>query len=201
MGIINFYSIVGFTAGCLSFVAYLKYIHSTLYGSTRPNKATWSILTLVGILILVSYYQGGARDTIWVPIAYVIGPLIITIVSFKKGESGWSKFDIWCLIGSIISMVIWFITSSPLWALLINIFIDFLGLLPTIRKSYLEPGTEDRSAWVLESVSGVLNVVAIKAWVFSIYIYPVYLALVNGSIAILLVYGMYKKIKSKDYLL
>lgn len=180
--------VLGVIAGILSLVAYIIYNIAILRGSTRPSRTTWWILTLVGFLILASYYSEGARTTIWVPLAYLIGPLIIAILSLKYGRGGWRFLDYVCFLGAVVSVVLWFLTSSALIALLVNIFIDFLGLIPTIKKSYFWPRTEDRTAWILETVASVINLFAVQAWMFEIYVYPLYLVAVNGAITFLLIY-------------
>jgi hypothetical protein len=188
--------ILGILAGILSFSAYVLYIVTTLFGKTRPNKATWWVLTLVGIMIATSYYASGARATIWVALSYVLGPLIIAILSLKYGAGKWEKLDKWCLSIALISALIWYVSNSPLLVLAINIFIDFIGLIPTIKKSYLDPKSEDRVAWTLESLSGVLNILAIEKWVFGIAFYPVYLLAINGAVTLLLYRPILKTTKT-----
>ena len=68
--------IIGVLAGILEFSAFILYYISILQGKTRPNRATWFVLTIVGFLIVASYYASGARETIWIPVSYAVGPLI-----------------------------------------------------------------------------------------------------------------------------
>lgn len=179
-------AVLGIGAGVLSFAAYALYIFSTLQGKTKPNRATWWILTLVGLLIATSYYAGGARDTMWVALSYVLGPAIIAVLSLKYGEGRWERLDQFCLTGALVTAVIWYLSKSALIVLLINILMDFLGLLPTIKKSYLRPEGEDRRAWTLESFAGVVNMFAIGRWTFAIAVYPMYLLILNVAITLLL---------------
>ena len=195
---IGFKSVAGVIAGGISLLAYLLYNLAIFRGETKPNRATWWILTVVGLLILTSYYAEGARETIWVPLAYVLGPLVIAILSIKRGQGGWTYFDKWCLAGSGISVLLWFLTSQPFIALCINIFIDFLGLLPTIKKSYEKPESEDRTAWVVEVIANAINLLAVKSWIVTLYIYPVYLVVINSVVAILLIIGRSKNRSSRS---
>ncbi len=190
------YSIIGQIAGLLSFSAYVLYIFSTLKKETKPNRATWWVLTLVGVIIATSYYTGGARDTMWVAVSYVAGPLIIAILSLKYGEGTWERLDKMCLVLAITSALLWYIFSSPLVALLSNIGIDFIGLIPTIKKSWLRPEGEDRVAWSLESSANVLNLFAVKAWTFGIVFYPVYLVVINIIITLLLFKPLLKRFRN-----
>ncbi len=179
-------NILGIVAGLLSMVSFIVYYISIFRRKTIPNKTTWFILTIVGILIASSYYAVGARETIWVPIVYIIGPFITFILSLKFGQGGWSSFDKICLILSIVSIIVWMISGYPLLTLLINIFIDLLGILPTVRKTYLNPNSEDLLTWLLVVIESILNLFAIREWVFGIYVYPVYMLVFNGLILFLI---------------
>jgi|SRR3989344_1728524 len=178
-------AIFGVLAGSISFFAYLYYYISICNGSTKPNRATWWILFLIGSLIAVSYYKGGARDTIWFALSYVIGPLIAALLSLKYGEGKWSRVDKICLTGAIVSIPFWFI-APPLTVLIINISVDFLGMIPTVWKSYRRPESENRWSWALTLLSSMLNIMAIEAWEFEISIYPVYMLGINGLVTTLL---------------
>ena len=182
----NYYNIIGLVAGFLSFSAYVLYIITTLRGKTKPNKATWWILTLIGVMIASSYYAEGARDTMWIALSYVAGPLVIAFLSLRYGEGTWERLDKICLAVAIASVVIWYLSNSALLVLIINIFMDAVGLLPTIKKSYLRPEGEDRLAWTIESVAVLLTLFAIEKWTFSIAIYPLYLVFINNLVLFLL---------------
>lgn len=179
-------AIVGKVAGIVSLVAFIPYLIAMLRGKTKPNRATWLIWTVVGFMLLVSYRFSGANDTIWVPISYVIGPLVVFTLSIYYGKGGWNRFDGCCLFGSGASLFFWWMSGSPMVALLINLFIDFLGAIPTVRKVYHQPETEDRFAWVLACMSSIINLFAIEDWTFAIWVYPVYMCIGNGLITALI---------------
>ena len=161
--------IAGVIAGVLALTAFVPYIIAILRGSTRPNRATWFIW----------------HDTLWVPVAYVAGPLVVAVLSIKFGEGGWTWLDRLCLFGAAASAPLWWLSGSPLIALVINLLIDALGALPTIRKSYYNPQGEDRTAWALGLAGATVNLFAIEAWSYEIAAYPVYMFVANATIAAL----------------
>lgn len=188
----NYTELLGLLAGILAFISFFVYYVSIFRKKTIPNQTTWLILTVVGILIAASYYSVGARDTIWVPVAYILGPLITFILSLKYGVKSWSLFDKTCLILSAVSILVWLLSGNPLFTLLINIFIDFLGILPTVRKTYMDPISEDLLTWILVTIESILNLLAISEWNFSIYIYPIYMLFFNSLIMLLILLPLFK---------
>jgi len=187
-------ALIGQMAGVLSFIAYIWYAVDTIRGRIRPNRATWWILTLVGVMIAASYYAEGARDTMWIAWSYVAGPFMLAVLSLKYGEGTWEGLDKLCFAGAVISAAIWsFSFSLARVVLLINILMDFLGLLPTIKKSYLRPKSEGKGPWTIETAAGAINLFAIGTWTFSIAFYPLYLLAINGIITTLLWWPRSKK--------
>lgn len=175
---------IGMLAGIISLLAFLPYIGAILQGKTKPNRASWWIWATIGMILAISYHASGAHTTIWVPISYVIGPTITALLSIKYGEGGWNTLDRACLTGAFISLVIWWLSKSPVLALFINLFIDLLGALPTLVKSYSDPESEDRTAWLLFVTGNTVNLFALKKWTIILAAYPVYMVAVSGLIAI-----------------
>lgn len=179
-------AVVGKVAGIVSLVAFIPYILAILWGETKPNRATWWIWAVVGLMLGASYYSSGANHTIWVPVSYIIGPFVTAILSIKYGVGGWTRFDRNCLLGAGVSAVLWWMFNSPLTVLLINLFIDSMGALPTIRKVYHEPESEDSTAWVLSFVANTINLFAVERWTFKIAIYPMYMFTTCGLLTALI---------------
>ena len=177
--------VLGKTAGIVSLAAFIPYILAILRGETKPNRASWWIWSVVGCMLAASYYSSGASHTMWVPVSYLIGPVVTALLSLKFGEGGWTRFDRWCLGGAAASLLFWIATNEPMTALLVNLFIDFLGALPTIKKAYRDPKGEDRLAWTLFVTGSVLNLLAVDRLEFAILIYPLYMLFVTGFIWVL----------------
>jgi hypothetical protein len=173
-------------AGALSLCGFIPYLRAIWQRKTRPNQATWLIWLIVGVMIASSYRAAGANSTMWVPISYVIGPLITSIFAIRFGERHWTKLDWICLIGVGIGLILWGVYRSPSLTLGINIGIDFLGALPTIRKSFRDPYSEDILSWLLFSLGSIINLLAINRWGWQIVLYPIYIVVATTTICFLL---------------
>ncbi len=179
--------VFGQLAGGLAFLSFFPYLHSILKGKTKPQRATFAIWSVVNIVTFLSYFASGARETIWVALVYAIFQIVIFLLSFKYGVGGSSRLDIVCLLGAATGVFLWIITKNPLTALYLSIFVEFLGLVPTIKKSYIYPKTENTLSWSIASFGSFLNLFAITSFKPEIALYPIYLFLGDIVVVLLLV--------------
>src|SRR6185295_9111437 len=122
----DFHQFFGILAGVVALLAFPVYIAGIVRGKTRPNRSTWWVLCLSGFLLAGSYYASGARDTVWIALAYACGYLIIAIFSLTHGDGGkWNLMDKICFFVSIFALFIWWFLKSPLLAFLLYVAIDF----------------------------------------------------------------------------
>jgi hypothetical protein len=177
---------IGIAAGFFLILGFVPYLITIYQGKTQPNRATWWIWTIVGLIIVASYHSAGATNTIWLPVCAAVSHLIIAITALKYGKGGWSRFDRTCLLAVGLSLILWWRFNSPLLALWINIGIDFLGALPTIRKSFQEPETEAPLPWLIFLVASLLNLIAVKQSSLVLLAYPFYYFCSNAIILSLL---------------
>jgi hypothetical protein len=94
-------------------------------------------------------------------------------------SSARNSFDGVCLLGAFCGLALWFASGNPSIALAMVMVVDFFAYLPTIRKAYLDPMSENRAAWALFAVSGMLNFLAIDSWRPEIAAYPLYMLAFN----------------------
>jgi hypothetical protein len=175
----NLHAAAGIAAGALSFLAFVPYALATLRGRTRPNRATWIIWTAVGVSLLASYAAAGARETVWVAAANLAAFLFVLALSFKYGVGGWTPFDSGCLIAAAFGGALWWWFDSPLPTLFSGLFVDLVGALPTIKKAWEDPDSEDLLAWVLFAVANAVNLLALRTWSVVLASYPAYMVFIT----------------------
>ena len=166
--------LIGKVAGAIGLLAFIPYLLSTARGRTRPNRASWLIWTLVGGVLAASFYATGGGTSIWVPLSYVVGPIVTLGFALRYGEGGWSRFDGLCLLGAVLSFGLWLASGSPFAALLTSIAIDAFGVVPTARKAWRDPDSEDPLAWSLFLLANSLNLAAVPTWTLEVALLPIY---------------------------
>lgn len=179
-------AIFGLIAGIVSIFCYIPYIITTIKGTTRPNIATWSTWMILSIVVTASSFAAGAFNTLWVPLCGVIGQGTIAFLAIKRGKGNWSKFDMICLFGVGLGLVFWWHFNSPIIALSMTLAVDLIGVLPTFKKSYQEPESENLLTWMLYLFSSIFLILSVESWTWVLGLFPIYLFTVNFIIVVLL---------------
>ena len=182
----DFQLILSAIASLLCFFYFFPYLLAIFKGKTRPNRASWWIWGINGLVMCASYYSSGGRQAIWALLAPVVVQLIVAVIALKYGEGGWRRFDQACLVGVGLSFIVWWQFGTPIVALSMSLSIDFLGALPTLRKSWLDPKSENLTAWMIYAIGSALNLFTIEAISLEALSAPLYVFLINATIAALL---------------
>ena len=186
--------IIGKFAGILALVGYALYIWAILRGETKPSKTTWWIWTPVVITLFFSAEASGAKETLWVARAEVVGIISIALLSLRFGSDEKQKGEWFCIVGSAISLLIlWF--GAPALALFAALATDSFALWPTIQKTIRNPREEDRLAWVFTQTANLFNLFAISTLSFGDVMYPIWLFVLDGIVLWLIIFPKGKEVR------
>ena len=157
----------------LAIIAELKYIHSVIKGTSKPNFSAWGIFTVSMILLLLSSYSLGARDSLYIVAIFTLLHFITTILAFRFRVFILTTFEKTLILLVIFSVIAWIFTKNAWTALLINIIVDTLGFISVAYKLYLHPKTEDTLAWSISFIAYGINLLTITRWVPQEYLFTI----------------------------
>lgn len=188
---IKLQSIFSLLGTIFTLLCFVPYIVTILQGKTKPNRATWWVWATNGTVLTLGNLAAGADYTILPIVCSVAAQWCVALLSIKHGEGGWNPLDRKCLMASGISFILWRILEYDLIAIILPLLVDVLAAIPTLKKSYLFPETEDLLTYILYTLGGLFTVFAIQEWSwklssFEIAITPIYIFLINGLIVLLL---------------
>jgi hypothetical protein len=183
---------LGITAGIITCVSQIPYLTDTLRHKTKPERASWLIWSVLGTIAFFSQQAQGADWSLWLTFADTLGVVIIFLLSIKFGEGGFSLGDKMALTAAGIGLLAWGFTKQPLAALVITIFIDASGAIPTITKAYRKPESETLISWLGVAAAGVLSTVSVGKFDPGLWLYPAYIFLANFAVAVAIWLGKNK---------
>lgn len=179
-------ALLGQIAGILAVVQAIPYIIGILRGKTKPARASYAIWSVVQTISAMSYIASGATDTKWVPIVLTVSAIVIFVLSFKYGMGGLSKLDISCLGIAAVAIILWVTTNNPTLAVYASLVASTIAFIPIVKKSYLQPATENTLSWTLYATSVLFNIAALTTLEPVIALPPIVSLLFSGTIAVLL---------------
>ena len=157
----------------ITFIAFIPYIRSIHQGKTKPHAFSWIIWASVTFIIFLAQLSDGGGAGAW-PIG--ISGLITLYVAFlaytKKSDRLISKIDWLFFIIAMTSLPLWYLTSNPLWSVMILTTIDLLGFVPTFRKSYNHPYEEQLTFFNLMASRNLIAIIALENYSLTTLLFP-----------------------------
>ena len=159
------------------------YFIDILKGKTKPQRTTWFIWSILGIIAFISQVQLRAHWSLVFAGFDSAGSLAVFILSLKYGVGGWSTTDKIALGIAAAGIVMSIVFNRPFVALFGVILADISGAVLTIQKTYKDPGSETTISWIFIGISSVFGALAVGKIVLGLLLYPIYLAGGNFAVA------------------
>jgi hypothetical protein len=175
-------TVLGLLAALFAVAGGLYYIYTIVRGNTRPQRITWLVWTLIGVLGAGSAIQGGAGPGAYITLVYLGLEVAILILSLVKyGKPGKEPYDYPLTAVAIISILVWWLADLPAaFAATIAIFADSIGLWFTLRESWRQPETESLLAWAFDIPAAILAIAASAKFSYGAIGYLVYFFVGNS---------------------
>ena len=145
-------------------IGFFPYVRDIFLLKTKPHIYTWLIWTITqGTAALGALYGGGG----WGALILAIGALLafsIFLFSIKHGTKNITKGDTIVFIVALGAILVWWQLHMPLLSIIMVSIIDFLGYVPSFRKSYVDPWSETLISWNASSLSNILAILALSEY-------------------------------------
>lgn len=166
-------------------------------GITRPQRTTWFIWSVLGVIAFFSQQALGAHLSLVFAGIDALGSIAVFLLSLKYGVGGWTKLDRFALIVALAGVSFAYFTHDPLLAIFGIMIADGAGAVLTIVKTYRRPATETTITWFGVGTSALFGALSAGHLRIGLVIYPLYLAI--GSYTVLLAkwIGSHKKSASE----
>lgn len=176
--------IIGIISGVFAAISYIPYIADILRRKAKPERASWLIWSILFIIVTIAQYFEGARYSLIFTLFDGIGAFTIFVLSIKFGVGGLTKRDIRGLIAAAIGLLLWYLTSNPIFALILSIAVDGIAATLTVLKTFENPKSETYFMWSMVASAALLGMVAVGELNLGLLVYPFYIFLANFSVVV-----------------
>ncbi len=177
----------------ITLIALVPYIIDVIKKKTKPNVVSWFTWTMLTSIATAAAFAAGEPEAAFLTLANALGTLMIVILGIKNGIAKFSRFDGVCQLGALAALATWLLLDIPLIAIVGVVFIDFLGVLPTIRHSWIEPQEETWQTFFLSTIAPIFTILSLTAFNYENMLYPTYLLLADGLVMFIILHRRKQK--------
>jgi hypothetical protein len=116
-----------------------------------------------------------------------IGTGLTLMLGLKYGTAKFTRLDIFCQIGAVVGLVLWWYFDSPSVGIVAVVTIDFIAAVPTLYHSWLKPQEETWQTFLVLVVASTLTITVLNQFSIASLSYPVYLLFINLAVVAVVV--------------
>jgi chromate transport protein ChrA len=184
----DFKELMGALAVLIALVAYGVYGWQTAAGQTRPHPLSWLIFGLLTATGFLVQWNEKAGPGSWVMGVTAAICFILAAVSVKKGERTFPWYEWAFLIAAGVVFLFYLWTKEPTSSAVLATAVDVLGYGPTLTKAWSRPASDSVTSFALNSLKFIPSLFAMDNVSVATCVYPSTLIVVNGAVAILLLW-------------
>ncbi|HSW79662.1 MAG TPA: hypothetical protein VLG47_02695 [Candidatus Saccharimonadales bacterium] len=180
-------------AATCNLAAAVPYLIEVVSGKAKPRLVSW-----FGWFAIMSIGAVAAFSSHQIPAAVLLSVVaiesgLVALLGFKNGDKTLERFDLICLIGVVLGIVLWFVFRSSNLVITVTIATDFASFLPTFRHAWRKPHEETTATYVLFGLGSFLTLCVADVRVFAGVAYPLYDFIMETVTVFLIVSSPYRR--------
>lgn len=173
----------------LTLTAFVPYIRAIFNGAIRPHVFSWAIWGATTFLIFLAQLEDKGGVGTWpIGVSGSITIFIACLAYIKRADVIITKTDWLFFVAALSSLPLWYLTSDPLWAVVLLTIVDVLGFGPMVRKAYHLPYSESLLFFGLFTVRNLLVMMALENHSVTTLLFPAVIATVCVLLMIMIAY-------------
>lgn len=175
----------------LTLVAFFPYIRSIIKATVRPHVFSWVIWGTTTFVVFLAQLDDHGGAGAWpIGVSGVITIFIAVLAYLKRADVSITRTDRLFFVSAMSSLPFWYLTSDPLWAVVILTTVDVLGFGPTVRKAYALPHSESLLFFALFTARNLIVIMALENYTVTTVLFP---AVTAAACALLIAMVMYRR--------
>lgn len=164
----------------ITFYAFLPYIRSIRRGTTRPHVFSWIIWGSTTFVVFLAQLADKGGAGAWpIGVSGIITIYVAYLAYTKNADTDITRIDWIFFITALVSLPVWYITSDPVWSVIILTLVDAAGFVPTFRKAYSNPFEEHLTFYNLMGLRNLLVIVALVNYSITTVLFPAVMAILT----------------------
>lgn len=164
---------LSYIAIALTFYGFYPYIRDILKNKFKPHVFSWVIWATTTLIVFFAQLEGGGGVGAWPTGVSAIITCYVAYLAYKNiGDIKITRLDWVFFLTAMSSIPFWYLTSDPLWAVIILTAVDVFGLAPTLRKAYDKPLEESVQFYSITTVRNIISIIALEVYSITTILFP-----------------------------
>lgn len=175
----NMKETIAVVAAILAIFGNIPYLRDILNKKVRPHPYTWLVWSIVSCIIFFGQLAKGAGIGALPTASAEIFTIIIFVFSLRYGFKDIKPVDTVFLIIALLGIVPWILFKDPTISVIIAVGIDLVAFMPTIRKTWVNPKTENSILYISNVLRHILMLLSLKSYNIATMLHSIVMITVN----------------------
>jgi hypothetical protein len=166
-------------ASLLAVAGNVPYLRDVLTKKITPHPYTWLVWSIVSAITFFGLFvKGGGIGAL--PVAVAEGfTVIIFLCSLRNGFAHIEKTDHYYLAAALLGLIPWLLTKDPTISVIVAVAIDLIAFVPTIRKTWRRPQSEQSSLFVANVLRHILVIASLQSYNIATMLHSIAMIVTN----------------------
>lgn len=142
----------------------IPYLADVIRKKIRPHPYTWAIWSIVSLVTFFGQVVKGAGIGAIPTGASELFTIIIFLYSIRYGFKDIKKTDNIFLAIALVGLIPWVITKDPTISVITVVSIDLVAFIPTLRKTWKLPKTENPLLYMSNTIRHILILLSLEKY-------------------------------------
>lgn len=180
--------LLGSIAVGIEILSYLFYFLGIARGKTKPHAFTWLVWGVLNVVAFAAVLVAGGKAGAWILGVNALACLTISGIGFYQRHVDYDIYDWLALLGALVGVYLWWLTSNPLYAVILVCLSDGVGSVPIFRKAHRAPFEENVPAFAVGILYYPLAILALESLNLTTWLYPAFVIVLDGALVLLILF-------------
>ncbi len=164
-------------------IGYGVYLWMIIKNKIKPHGITyliWSII--VGLNFTIQVISGVGKGAALLGINFA-GCTLVFIFCYLKKHIAYDRIDWVCFFLAIFAVILWLLTKTPIYSVILSCIIDILAILPSFRKTFNKPYEDSALLFFISGLEYLMSFPSYQIISFIVILYPAFVISADFSYA------------------
>lgn len=163
----------------LAIIGNIGYLRDVVSNKIQPHPYTWLVWSIVSMVTFFGQLvKGGGLGSIPTGVAEGF-TILIFLFSLKNGFKHIVRRDTYFLVIALLGLIPWALTKDPTISVIIVVSMDVFAFIPTLRKTWQKPKTEEPLLYAMNVLRHALTMMALSSYNIATTLHSIAMIITN----------------------